>query len=60
MPIVSLASGSNHFAAAINANPPRNQLIVLKCNNSGTSLLMETPIRPSAIANSSNGLTISR
>jgi hypothetical protein len=60
MPVASLASGSNHLAAAIKANPPRNQLTVLKCNNNGTSLLMDTPIRPSASANSSNGLTISR
>jgi hypothetical protein len=44
-PVASLASCFNQFAAAIKASPPRNQLIVLKCNSNGTGLLTEAAVR---------------
>ena len=51
-PVASLASNANQIAAAIKASPPRNQLNVLKCRSTGTSLLIDAAVRLSARRNS--------
>jgi hypothetical protein len=59
-PVASLASDANQRAAAIKANPPTNQLTVLKCRSSGTSLRIGAVIRLSERESAANGPTMSR